>query len=282
MYQSSHYTACMYNSCSHRSDSGLESITKEYRSEKIFHSADYSKDHSTVSYSARSFTSRSAAFLSKAFYQTPATQMFPKTQPSYSQNSFAYNLFKLQPEYHFIPDDFLRPGKAGTFVGKAGEVKEFVEEAFEKIFLQSFPNDIKISVLNEKEFRKIAPSLNTVGLSINRSEYGLLSEIFVLNDSLGKVMLTIGHELGHVLSPSLGSTHDEEAKAYAFSLVWVKTIKEHDIAGLGEALILEHPAENGLHNVAFSFVHKLVKQGTNAWNVYLQLIQKGISMDCLS
>ena len=168
-------------------------------------------------------------------------------------------------------DNFLIDVK-GEFVGKASEVKEYVEEAFEKIFDEPFPDNIKVSVLNEKEFRKLAPASSTIGLSINRNKQGMLSEIFILNDSLGRVMLTIGHELGHVLSETLSNPQDEEAKAYAFSLLWMKTIKEHNIAGLGSAIILESPAQNGLHNIAFDFVQKLIAQGKNVWEVYLALV----------
>ena len=107
----------------------------------------------------------------------------------YSHTQAKYHLTTPTPEYHFVPDQFLKPGKEGIFVGKAEEVKEFVEEAFEIIFAQPFPNHIKMSVLDREEFQKIAPSSNTIGLSLNRSKEGLLSEIFILNDSLGRVNL---------------------------------------------------------------------------------------------
>lgn len=184
-----------------------------------------------------------------------------------------YHFFAPQQEYAFSPDSFLKPGKGTKFIGKAEEVREFVEDTFERIFNLPFPSDIKIGILDEKEFRKIAPSPGTLGLSINRSQAGLLSEIFVLNDTLGRIMLTIGHELGHVLTPTLDSPHDEEAKAYAFSLQWLKVLQEFNIAGLGNALITENPAENGLHNVAFKYVDQLAKKGRNVWEVYLEIVK---------
>ncbi len=193
-----------------------------------------------------------------------------------------YGLFTIQSEYHFIPDNFLKPGQNSLFVGKAEEVQEYVEEAFENIFNRPFPSDIKISMLDAENFRKLAPAANTIGLSINRSPLGLLSEIFVLNDSLGRVMLTIGHELGHVLSPTLPNCHDEEAKAYAFSLLWMKVIKEHNIANLSTAIIIERPAENGLHNVSFQFVHNLIVDGKEEGEIYLELMQKEISVSRLA
>ncbi len=195
----------------------------------------------------------------------------------YSTHQERYQFLTVQPEYHFVPQNFLKPGKEGIFVGQAEEVKEFVEEAFEKIFNQPFPNTIKMSILNHEEFRKIAPSPNTIGLSINRGQQGLLSEIFILNDTLGRVMLTIGHELGHVLTKSLVNPHDEEAKAYAFSLLWMKVIQKNNIANLGEAIVIERPAENGLHNISFSFVHRLLAQGKEAEEIYGQIIAQELS-----
>ena len=175
-------------------------------------------------------------------------------------------------EYHFQPDEFLKPGKGGKFVGKAEEIREFVEEAFEKMLNCQFPQDIKIAVCAEEQFRKLAPHPGTIGLSINRRKQGLLSEIFVLQGSLGRVLLTVGHELGHVFTGTLEHAQDEEAKAYAFSMAWMDLIKEHNIAGLGNAFVEESPAHNGLHDVAFGFISKMLKQGRKARELWEVLI----------
>lgn len=205
---------------------------------------------------------------------TPPYHSFEAKSLPYQNNPSEYNFFKQEVNYNFIPDNFLKPGKLGMFVGKAEDIREHIEKAFELMFHEPFPNDIKIAVCDEKLFRKLAPHAGTIGLSINRRKQGLLSEIFVLNDFLGRVMLTIGHELGHVLTETLKSPHDEEAKAYAFSLAWMRIIKENNIAGLQEAIVTECPAENGLHNVAFFFVEKLLKEGRDAWKVYCDLVTK--------
>jgi hypothetical protein len=205
--------------------------------------------------------------------ETPIFQIYNKIKE--------YLLPETQVNYGFQPDNFLKAGKEGEFVGKAEEVKEFVEETFESIFNRPFPDDIKVSLLNKEEFKKISPSDGAIGLSINRSKYGLLSEIFILNDSLARVMLTIGHELGHVLTETLDNPHDEEAKAYAFSLEWMRIIKENNIANLEDAIIQERPARNGLHNIAFDFVTKMIRNGKEVWNVYLELINRDISIKFL-
>ena len=188
-----------------------------------------------------------------------------------------YKFLQTRQEYHFIPDNFLKPGKEGIFVGETKEIKEHIQEAFQKTMGEPFPSHIKISICGEKQFRKLAPSPATVGLSVNRSQHDLLSEIFVLNNYLGRIMLTIGHELGHVLTASLDTPQDEEAKAYAFSLAWMEVIKKHNIANLREAIVLDNPARNGLHDAAFDFVMEQKKE-KEAWEIYLELVGKELSL----
>ncbi|MBS3124304.1 hypothetical protein J4437_06785 [Candidatus Woesearchaeota archaeon] len=195
-----------------------------------------------------------------------------------SQRENNYTIKKQTEDLTFQPDNFLKVGAQGKFVGKAEDIKEYIEEAYNLLFGQNFPDDIKISLLDEKEFRKIAPAQGVVGLSINRRKQGLLSEIFILQGSIGKVLLTVGHELGHVLTSTLDHSLDEEAKAYAFSLQWIDLIKEWNIAGLKEAIITETPAENGLHNRAYYFIRELMQQGKLAWEIYLNLTKKEISL----
>ncbi|MBW3019105.1 hypothetical protein KY329_02895, partial [Candidatus Woesearchaeota archaeon] len=113
-----------------------------------------------------------------------------------------------------------------------------------------------------------------MGFSINKFGKGA-SEIFVREAPLDSLLLTIGHELGHVLSPTLVNKHDEEAKAHAFSLAWMETIRDNDIAGLKPNIAL-NPANNGLHDVAFDFVKKLLHTGASAFDVF-QTLSKGLT-----
>ena len=195
-----------------------------------------------------------------------------QNQNSHNSNNHSYLITSKRIEYHFNPTDFLKPGREGMFVGEVKLIKSHITETFEKMFNKPFPCDIKISVLDKEKFSKVAPGSSTIGLSFNRREHGLLSEIFVLNGSLARVMLTIGHELGHVLTKTLSNAHDEEAKAFAFSIAWMRIIQDNNIADLGASFVLENPAQNGLHNVAFNFVQKLIKEGKVAWEIYLELI----------
>jgi len=278
MYQTSRCqtcTGCDYSFASSGTSSysgGLESIAHQapdYQSQSF----EYSSSGNSFAYTATPSYSTSIVMPLQMSYSGTNT-----SSQLYQNQSVNYSFFQTQKNYAFSPDDFLKPGKEGKFIGKAEEIREHLEEAFAKIFNFPFPSDIKISVLDEKRFRKIAPHPSTIGLSINRKKQNLISEIFVKNDFLARVMLTIGHELGHVLTKTLDNPHDEEAKAYAFSLEWMRTIKEHNLANLKDAIITEQPAENGLHNIAFSFVQKLIRQGKRSWEIYLGLIKRIFSV----
>ena len=268
MYQTSHtYTAMA-------SYSRLETLASSSFSEGVSYSINTMLQMDTSSSLYARFSSTSLGSSHHSYISDLAH--FDTVKPYQSQLHSYLSL--RHEEYHFAPETFLKPGKEGRFIGHATEIKEEIEQAFESMFHLPFPQDINVSILDALEFRKIAPHPGTVGVSFNRRKHGLISEIFVLNDTLARVMLTIGHELGHVLTTTLGNAHDEEAKAYAFSLAWMKTIKEQDIAGLASAIIDELPAQNGLHNVAFSFVQRILQTGKMAWQIYLDLIQKEISV----
>ena len=86
-------------------------------------------------------------------------------------------------------------------------------------------------------------------------------------------MVTIGHEIGHVVAPTLRNKHDEEAKAFAFEFAWVKAIRENNIGALADCLRETIPADNGLHNVAFGFVLDFMKKGKDALELHLDLVR---------
>ncbi len=259
--------------------------------EYIAHSAiSYSSHHEPTSYANNISPSGSSlsSYLHLSFSHPSSSTFSPSSSPSkysyspklqsYSKNQTHYQHLRTHQEYHFAPATFLKPGKHSIFVGDAEQIRSYVEETFSLLFNSPLPENIKISICTESEFRKIAPHPSTIGLSLNRGEHGLLSEIFVLNDTLPRVLLTLGHELGHVLTKTLDNAHNEEAKAYAFSLAWMNTIKEHNIANLADCIITESPAQNGLHNIAFDLVARLLKQGQDAWRIYHELISKMITL----
>lgn len=234
--------------------------------------------------------------LEKTIYQHPPRKYSFAPSPTYSQTSYSFSqLFlsyeqrktpeiadfiqhHINKEYIFIPSDFLLPKRVSQpFIGQAEEIRPLVEETFQKVMDIPLPEDFTITLLSEKEFRKLAPT-GVVGLSINRKEINAVSDIFILADELDKVLLTVGHELGHILTKPLKDKRDEEAKAFAFSFAWMKTIKEHNIGELSSSLILDQPARNGLHDLAHNFVSNLLQKGKKALEIYLELIRGGLTL----
>jgi hypothetical protein len=146
------------------------------------------------------------------------------------------------------------------------ELSSWLKKEISRTFLHTMgfelPENILISVLKEDdlihEHRKHARHWNEgiMGFAINRLHMNDFSSIFVKENPLDMLMLTIGHEIGHCLSISKEDPIIEEAKAFAFELAWMKTIHDFNILGLKESMNINilRPSENGLHNVALDLV----------------------------
>ena len=181
--------------------------------------------------------------------------------------------------YSHVTDDFLNPNRPkSVFVGDAAEIKEFVEESFKEVTGREFPDDVMIHVVNEKQMKKAHSMFGTnwndgiQGFAINRKDRGLMSEVFIKKGELDRIMLTIGHEIGHVLTIKKDNMLNEEAKAFAFSLAWMKAIKEKNIANLATSISLSRPAMNGVHNIALDFVLEQRAKGREALDIYYDII----------
>lgn len=181
-------------------------------------------------------------------------------------------------ETDFHPAQFIRAKAGGVFVAGASQIQYEIQETFEKLIGEEFPSDIKVSILSTAKFRKICPQPGVVGVSYNRRRLGLISEIFVLEGSLASVMLTVGHEIGHVLSSTLSDPALEEAKAYAFSFAWMDVIKKNDIGGLSNAFVSLLPAVNGVHDKGYYFVKKLLVMGKGAFGIYRDLVMREVNI----
>jgi hypothetical protein len=249
----------------------------------------YSALESAVASYSAGCGSPSASGYAKDISYMMADIAVPQSRAFYSGSSGNNDVYKsagygagrsVTRTYYSSPNAFLNPNRPKTvFVGHSNEIKEFVEEAFQLTTGRSFPDDIQISVLGEEELKKVHEQIGgkwssgIQGFAINRKHLGLISEIFIKKGELDQLMLTLGHELGHVLSKKLGSILDEEAKAFAFSIEWMKTIKQHNIANLSTAIQLDRPANNGIHDKALDFVLDLISKGKQAINVYFELIR---------
>ncbi|MBR9691692.1 hypothetical protein GOV06_02805 [Candidatus Woesearchaeota archaeon] len=207
-----------------------------------------------------------AQFRSSGFYD------FDNVKKEVYSDNYKTNK-RISETYSHSVDDFLNPERPKTvFVGKANEIKEFVEETFFKLTGRDFPDDVVVRIVTDEEIKKMHPG-NVLGFALNRKHLGLVSEIFVKNDMLDRLMITLGHELGHVLTRRLSDNKDEEAKAFAFSLAWMKKIKEENIANLSTSIQLDAPAKNGLHDVALDFVLGLINKGREAFDVWKDIVK---------
>jgi hypothetical protein len=220
--------------------------------------------------------SGSAGYGSGGYSRSPG---YSGAAASYASNSYGQAHGYSMPEtpHMSMAESFLAENRPETpMISTMGEVQDVVEQTFELITGQSFPHEsIKIMVCDEQTFRQIHASTGgtwspgIMGFSFNKYGKGA-SEIYVRQDNMDSLLLTIGHELGHVLGPTLPNGQDEEAKAHAFSLTWIETIRDNNIAGL-RPNITPNPAHNGLHDVAFDYVKYLLQTGTSSFDVFKTL-----------
>ena len=185
--------------------------------------------------------------------------------------------------YYFTPKIFLKEQRPETgFISVTEDVQSLIEETFELVTSKKILKNISIRVCNNEELRQIHSEFgswneNIQGFAIN----GKIKKIFVKNAHLDELMLTIGHEIGHVFTKCLSNKHDEEAKAFSFAVKWAETIKKHNIGNLS-CCIKENidfkPARNGLHDIAFLFVKNLINNGKEAMQIHWDLVKGYISL----
>ena len=189
----------------------------------------------------------------------------------------------------FSPEPFLNPVRpAARFVGGTVDIAEYIEEAFEATTGKHLPLNVSIQVMSTEELKAMHEQFGGVwsdglqGFSINNKGFGQ-SFVFVRDGPLDSVMITIGHELGHVNSLPLSKKHDEEAKAFAFEMAWIRALHEENIANLRNSVNLNPmmPARNGLHDVAFDFVQKEMKQGKEGLQIFSNLVHGEVAVNDL-
>ena len=220
-----------------------------------------------------SFSSPSQVYLSEILDEKPSSSSY-----------HAYASASYLPSGHIIfnPGQFLDPRRELLpLVSNLDEIEPLVEEAMFATTGMSMPEDIVIRICAPEEFQQAFPEPERCsdairGFCMNNRGFGK-SHIFIRRGDKAEVLLTIGHEIGHALSFPL-QLHDEEAKAFAFSVAWMEQIKKRDIGGLGRSIRLGAPAENGLHNAALKFVVSLVEAGKDALAVFKGLISGEFSL----
>jgi hypothetical protein len=192
----------------------------------------------------------------------------------FGQNNYFQNKEKT---HEAISDLFLAPNRPSTpLVSEFGAIKEVTEETYKQLTGQDFPHDsVKVFILPEIAFKKVFSTTGNYwnegiqGFSLNRYGHGI-SEVFVRENNLDSVLLTLGHEIGHILSKPLLNLKDEEAKAHAFSIAWMNTIRDNNIAGLKPNILL-NPAKNGIHDAGLEIVDYLMSAGISALDAFRTL-----------
>ena len=196
----------------------------------------------------------------------------------YSENNY---LLQENPTktYYFTPEIFLKPTRPKTqFINTTEQIQILIEETFELMLKKKLPNII-IQICNKEELKQIHSRFglwndNIQGFALNNSK-----QIFVKNNELDSLMLTIGHEIGHVYTRCLTNNHDEEAKTFSFAMQWANTIKKHNIGNLKDNIKDDFsPAKNGLHDLAFFFVKNLVDKGLKPMQVHQDLVKGYVSL----
>ncbi|MBD3310091.1 hypothetical protein GF351_02635 [Candidatus Woesearchaeota archaeon] len=217
---------------------------------------------------------------------TPIRDYGPDPQENYSQGLYLRSRRDSSGKAYFNAGNFLAPEREySEFVKDSSEIMEHVKEVFRLTTGRELPEAfISIHVLGMQELEKaheacggsFHPSIR--GFAVNRMPRP--SDIFVLEDDLDSLLLTIGHEIGHCISPTLKNKKDEEAKAFAFAEAWMKTIKEHDIAGIGKSIRLKHrPAKNNIHDKASDFVQEVIAGGKEAMQAFREIASCELSID---
>ena len=143
-----------------------------------------------------------------------------------------------QPIHNFLPELLLSQSRPKThFVDDKSEIIGIVENTFQLMLKEKMPENVQIEVLPLNDFKRVHLGFGRwnngiLGFSIN----GRSKKIFVRENNLDILMLVIGHEIGHVLTDSLPNKHDEEAKAFAFSIEWARIIKKYNIGNIGSSV----------------------------------------------
>lgn len=181
-----------------------------------------------------------------------------------------------------VEDLFIIPTKEKntTFVNMSSQIIDEVQRAIKIITDDFLPKDLEIKICNKvniiEAFRKYNPNElytdSIRGFALNSNDK---KEIYVVEDIIQKLIITLGHEIGHIMTPKRINTVTEEAKAYAFQLVFLKTVIDNNILNLRNKITLEHigkPAINGIHNVAFSWINSFLMDGYTSKEIYEQII----------
>lgn len=191
----------------------------------------------------------------------------------YNAHSYKNHTYENHTSHsHSVIEPFLRHDRpVSKFIADAQEIKGYVMSTFNKVTGKEFPENVLVHVLDKEKMQEAHPEWHQEVVGFAHNRLPSTSEIFAQQSTLDRLLLVIGHELGHVGSRPHPDRMLEEAKAFAFELAWLDAIKEHNIAGLSGAISVDPPAENGLHDAALHFALKSKKAGIAPLDLFTQL-----------
>jgi len=185
----------------------------------------------------------------------------------------------------FNPNMFLNRNRpAAPFIGSSEDIQHYVKDAFENTTGNKLPEDIIVRVVSQHDLRELHEEFGgqwnpgIQGFAINKKGFGQ-SMIICKESDLDRLLVVIGHEIGHVFKFPLANKLNEEAKAFAFEIAWLKAMYKHNIAGMKNSINPNpEPARNGLHDVALRFVRNEIKAGKECMNIIDDLMQNKIKV----
>ena len=206
------------------------------------------------------------------------------TSQSSSNNSDMYS--SQQSVQDFSPSFFVDDSvESIETLPEQETIVEHAKTTFQELTGQEFPENISVSICDDTEFKKFLfssgakSSSGVLGFALNRKGRGR-SHVFVRKMSLPQIFVTLGHEIGHVITNQLSDVRDEEAKAFSFARAWTEKVKELNIAGL-DKFLRPQPALNGVHNVAFDFVERQVEEGKQSLQLYIDIAKGDLKVEYL-
>jgi hypothetical protein len=212
---------------------------------------------------------------------------WPSEYTGHIKNSTIYSASNYQNEAtrtYYLAELFLKPIRPQTqFINTTDQIQQIIEETFLSVTGKKLPKNLSIQVCSIEELKQIHSRFgfwndNIQGFALNNKR---LKQIFIKNAHLDALMLTMGHEIGHIYTKPLPNSHDEEAKAFSFAVEWARAIRENNIGNLKGSIeenIDFNPAKNGLHDLAFFFVKNLTDKGVKPMQVHWDLVNKYISL----
>lgn len=274
---------------------GTQTATTAYEKKTIVYNVQQPTAYNKSEYISGKTISSGGDFFSQSFSQSnfqTAGYQFSNGAQTISENYISQTIIDNESptalsnhEYIlFTPSEFLEQGTAPfEVVNDLEDLAPIINEAFKKTTNIELPASIKIKLCTFQELKKIHQYMDgwwadgIQGFALNRKGRGT-SEIFVKKGPKDEVLLTIGHELGHVITPQLKAIKDEETKAFAFSMAWIDTIVKNNIAGLSKKLH-PRPANNGIHDAAYSFVLEQLNNGKSPLQVFMAIAKGELSCE---